>query len=211
MNKIKVILLLMVNLFLCTNLLYAKSYEKITLDSSRTIVNANNSVENVKKIDKIKLRVYDVSYDNFYKKYSLFPRTKKEAKRLLQRFNVTPIFMKKYFNSIDNKKAIIMNAIIYDYYYHRPDLAENFYKLINNNYPLYSKILKADFLVVTKRVDKFNNLYAKVDCLSNFNILKRCCYYLGLTKYFETGNNKQSCFISSGYKIAKDIYYGKIK
>jgi len=196
-------------LLLSINSLYAKTYKKITLNSDKGV--AVNNTTNRKNINKIKLKIYDVAYDSFYKKYSLFPRTKKETKKLLEKIDVTPIFMKEYFNSVANKKAVIMNAIIYDYYYHRPDLAENFYKLIDNSYPLYSRILKTDFLVVTGRADKFNGLYNKVDCLTDFYFLKKCCYYLGLIKYFETGDNRQSCFLSAGYKIAKDIYYGKIK
>lgn len=197
-------------LFLLQNFSFAKEYKKITLNNNSTTEISANS-DNNKLLKKIKLKLYDVSYNDFYKKYSIFVRNKKETKRLLNYYDINPIFMKRFFNTVANKKAIIMNAIIYDFYYHRPDLAENFYRLINKSFSLTARILKTDFLVLTGRADQFNNLYNKIECITATKLTKKCCYYYGLIRYLQTTNNRQVCFLTSGYKIAKDIYFGKLK
>ena len=207
MKLLKILLIL-----ICLQgLLLAKEYKKITLDNGQAIT-ADSSVETNfnQSPKKIKLKLYNVAYDDFYKKYSIYARNKKEAKKILNQYDINPVFMKRYFNTTANKKAVIMNAVIYDFYYHRPDLAENFYRLINKSYPLSARILKTDFLIVTGRANLFN-LYNKKDCIVATKLMRKCCYYYGLVKYLQTTNNKQTCFLSSGYKIAKDIYFGKLK
>jgi len=198
----------------CTmfSLLQANELHKIFLNGID-----NNHIENVKHqknstIDinpKIKLKVYsNVNYSKFYQRYSLYKRTKKNAKNLLKKIGVNnSVYIKNYFNKIGSKKSIVMNAIIYDFVYKRPDLAENFYRLINKKFPLYDRMLKADFLLVTGRLSKSPELFSSKSCIIATRLMHDCFYYYGIRKFIKTGNNRQKTLYMSDKKKGKEIFF----
>ena len=107
-----------------------------------------------------------------------------------------------------------LSALGYDYVFHRPEAAENFYILLKDNsenLDLLKRLKVADYYLRTGRPKIIKEIVPKGKCLANFKIREECLYYVGLSTYLTTGNNKNIDLKLAGERIekARKIYKGE--
>lgn len=153
----------------------------------------------------------EVKYFKPYSNYSAIPNDKDEFMSFLKVKNYSPDTIKSYKDKILNQSMIEFNAFLYDYYLNKPNLAENYYRMFkgfSKQALVNHKIRYADFLIRTGRVSEVQNIIKKSDCLSNIKASNICFYYLGISDYLLTGNNKNFGLRTAKSSIpkAKEIY-----
>lgn len=164
------------------------------------------------EIEKVKpISQTEIKYVKSLEGYSLFDISKEGFKDYLKKEKINEHLLEELYNRIDNEKSILVSAYAYDYGHKRPDLAENFYKLIDKKMGFENTLRYADFLIRTGRLKDVEALIPKMDCVKNIKFSSQCNYYLGLTNYLLTGNNKNLGLNLAKKKIekAKEIYYQK--
>jgi len=162
--------------------------------------------------EKLKLKKYkNVRYSKSYAWYSIIPHNTKAFKELLNERGITTEMSKSMFGYARSVTDIVLNALVLDYVYKKPYLAENYYLLFKDN-PKFSfyfrKLVLADYLIRTARPRQVKSLIKKSDCMANFKYMSMCNYYLGVADYLVTGNNKNVHLhmAKSRYKKAALIY-----
>jgi len=132
----------------------------------------------------------------------------------LSELEIPKFTLKKIFGSVNTEISTLLSALGYDWVYKRPDLAENFYRIIKEKVDVYSlrdKIKVADYYLRTGRPETIPDILKKHECMATFKYKSKCYYYLGVSKYLITGENKNSALkiAKSKIKKAKEIYYKK--
>jgi len=162
---------------------------------------------------KIDLKNFvNIKYNKDLLYFSIIPHNETEYNKILDKYGLTnPYLFKKYINSFGSYKAIIINALMYDYKYKKPNIAENFYKLfpkLKHGSFYDRKIRLADYLLRTGRPLQISKILKSSDCISQIKDMYICFYYLGVAKYFQTGNNRNRYLRISSQKIkkAKELY-----
>jgi len=165
----------------------------VQVDSDTSKVKSNSMSEaKYEKPKKLKLKRYPVKYDKSLANFSIIPHDKKAFKKYMAENDIEKFTLKRIFGTTDSNIAIMVSAYGYDWIYKRADLAENFY-LLERELPkisLIEKLRMADYYLRTSRPEEIPNLIKKSDCMSSFKYNSMCFYYLGVSDYLLTGNNK---------------------
>jgi len=161
---------------------------------------------------KLKFKNYkNVKYDKNFLWYSVIPHNKKAFTDVMTKQNISNSMAKEMYGYARNATDIILNALLLDYVYKKPHLAENYYLKFRGNPKItfyYSKILLADYLLRTGRPSAIQRVIKNSDCMSHYKYMSICNYYLGISDYLKTGNNKNVNLrlAQSRYKKAGLIY-----
>ena len=180
------------------------------LENSDDIIGADDI-----QLNKVKLKQYNIKYDHSYDSLSYENVSKESFNAYLKKKGINQILFKKLLNSDRSIDTVNLSAFYYDYYLSRPDYAENFYKILyknRKNLKIGNKFLLADYILRTGRGDKLHSIISKKECSSyNKKTRARCFYYLGLDRYFNTGNrkNKYMKMAKGASERAKIFYNGK--
>jgi len=204
------ILIIMVSLLNATNL--TKIEEKPKLQ--KITETPTGKITKLDEVHKIKLHSYKkIKYNKELLNYSLFKDHKKIYKEIMQENSINKFLLKKIFGTNHSNISILLSGLGYDWLFKRPDLAENFYKLLEKNpkIGLKYKLYVADWFIRTGRPEKVEEYVKKTECMSSFKFGPKCSYYRGLAEYLITGDNKNPDLrVARNYlKEAQDIYYGK--
>lgn len=156
----------------------------------------------------------NVRYSRDLEWFSIINHDKNEFLAYLKHINLPKETIKNMYGKVSNSETIKLNAYAYDYGYGKPNIAENYYLLFKNNDKMNfydRKIRYADFLIRTGRPAEVKNLIKTKDCMSNFKVMSTCNYYLGVSEYLLTGDNKNTFLrlAKNNVKKAKLIYEKK--
>lgn len=170
--------------------------------------------EGQQELSKILLKQYNIKYDKSVESLSCEKVSQGMYNAYLQKNGINQMVFKNLLNSDASIKSITMSAYYYDYYLQRPDLAENFYKLMYKRIgelEVEDKFTLADYLLRTGRGDMINKIFSVTECSTMFKVGDKCFYYLGVDSYLRTGNNKNKFLKIAKNKLkkAKTLYYQK--
>ena len=164
------------------------------------------------KVTKLEMIKYNVHYNKDMEKYSIFNHDKKAYLKLMQHYSITKYTLGKIFGTVDTTMSTYLTELGYDYVFHRPEAAENFYILLKENIKdidLFKRLKIADYYIRTGRPEEIKEIVPKTKCLSNFHIREECLYYVGVAEYLLTGNNKNLSLKLAKDKIKKAQYIYK--
>lgn len=153
----------------------------------------------------------NIRYSKDLEWFSVINHDKNEFLAYLKYLNLPKETIKNMYGNVRNSESIKLNAYAYDYGYGKPNIAENYYLMFKNNKNMAfydKKIRYADFLIRTGRPAEVKNLIKTKDCMSNFKVMNICNYYLGVSEYLTTGDNKNTFLrlAKNNVKKAKLIY-----
>ncbi len=153
----------------------------------------------------------NIRYSKDLEWFSIINHDKNEFLSYLKYINLPKETIKNMYGKVNNTEMIKLNAYAYDYGYGKPNIAENYYLLFKNNTKMSfydKKIRYADFLIRTGRPAEVRNLIKNKDCMANFKVMATCNYYLGVSEYLLTGDNKNTFLrlAKNNVKKAKLIY-----
>ncbi len=155
----------------------------------------------------------NIRYSQDLEWFSIINHDKNEFLNYLQYINLPKEAIKNMYGKVTNAEAIKLNAYAYDYGYGKPNIAENYYLLFKNNADIgfYDKKIRyADYLIRTGRPAEVKNLLQNKDCMSNFKVMSTCNYYLGVSEYLLTGDNKNTYLRLAKNNIKKaELIYNK--
>lgn len=155
----------------------------------------------------------NIRYSQDLEWFSILNHDKQEFLNYLNFINLPKETIKNMYGKATNAETIKLNAYAYDYGYGKANIAENYYLLFKNNEEIgfYDrKIRYADYLIRTGRPAEVKNLLKNNDCMSNFKVMSTCNYYLGVSEYLLTGNNKNTYLRLAKNNIKKaELIYNK--
>jgi hypothetical protein len=210
--------LILLSIGLLVSSSYATKLKKIEENGSyiRQETSQNNVSDEANKpepVKKLKLKKYKVRYDRGLEGYSVIPHDKNGFKKYMGDNEIEKFTLKRIFGTADSLISIAVSAYGYDWVYHRPDLAENFYlRLLEApKLSLVEKIKIADYYLRTGRPEDISTVIKKTDCMASFKNAGNCFYYLGIREYLLTGNKRNMYLRLSKDKVkqAKKLYYSK--
>lgn len=160
---------------------------------------------------KLKLQEYNVKYNKIVSSLSIMPHNKQAYKNFIKVLGINDFTLGKIFGKTTSKISILLSALGYDWVYKRPDLAENFYRIMEKNinqYSLRDKLKLADYYLRTGRPGKIAGIISRPDCMGSFKYNSQCFYYLGVENYLLTGNNRNFALgiARNSIKKAREIY-----
>lgn len=143
----------------------------------------------------------NIRYSKDLEQYSILEHDKKYFKSFIDEKGLPAKAVLNMYHVINDTESLALTSFAYDYGYGRPDFANAYYeKLVDRkDVPFIYKLRYADFLLRTGRVDAIDTNIKKVDCIVNFKVSSQCFYYLGVSEFIRTGNNKNSYL-----RISKD-------
>jgi len=191
---------------LASSYLSATTLKKISEGPKGTYL--KQETEEIQKYEapkKLKLKKYKVKYDRGLEMYSIIPHDKKAFKKYMAENEIEKFTLKRIFGTAKDTMSIAISAYGYDWIYHRPDLAENFYRLEKEavGLSLVEKIHIADYYLRTGRPENISTIIKKTDCMASFKNNSTCFYYLGIENYLLTGNHKNTYLRLCKEKIKK--------
>ena len=168
-----------------------------------------------KKPKTIELKRYkNVHYVKRMKWFSIMDPSKEGfTAKLLENDLTMEDFKTKYLNNVSTLKSVALNALYYDWYLGKPDLAENFYSILvkkrkkaglTNGY-----LITSDYLIRTGRPKLAAAILKKVPCAAYKGIYAaQCFYYKGSLDYILYGNSRNVSLklASPLIKKAKTLY-----
>jgi hypothetical protein len=157
-------------------------------------------------------KYYNVKFRRDYEWYSIIPHNKKEFKKYIDYLSLPDETIRHMYGKVNSTKSIKLNAFAYDYAKHDASIAENYYRLFSKKMGFFDgKIRYADYLIRTGRPTEVKKILKRRDCSANIKRSAQCFYYLGVSEYLTTGNNKNASLkmAKPWIKKAKLIYNKK--
>lgn len=214
----------LINLLLMSAILYGEGvgkYKLLKMPENRNVepyIKYNDVNMDINATSpKLKLVEYKhIRFSKHLNKYSVLLHNKEGFKRFLKKKDIPIYALKQLFGRYNNFISLLVSAYGYDWVYKRPDLAENFYRLIIKQHTrnLNTKIKVADYFLRTERVEKIHDILTKADCMQAFSLRGLCMYYYALPDYLLEGKNRtvyMSIAAEHGIKLAKKIYWNDPK
>jgi hypothetical protein len=181
--------------------------------STQENTSSKSSATVVQKLDPVSNP--NVKYDKSLEAYSIIDHDKRFFKSFVEAKNLPNRTIAGMYHNVADTESLILTAYAYDYAYERPDFADAYYQkfLDKKDLSFEYKLHYIDFLFRTGRLDEIENNLKKVDCIVNFKMSSTCFYYLGVTDYIKTGNNKNSYLriCKDSQPKALDIWNNKFK
>lgn len=155
----------------------------------------SNPINELSEREMLSLKKYSsIHYVKGYDWFSLYELNEDYFNEIRNKFGISKYEFeqnKGTFNGSD--EMIALNAFYFDYVEKRPDIAENYYlqfpKMKTSLF--YGKILLADYMIRTNRSKIIPSFLKKSACVgARVTIRNSCLYYLGVSEYLRTKNNK---------------------
>jgi len=180
----------------------------------KTDISPNKESASVKKPkNKVKLKKYKkIKELKNLTKFSVMDRSKLAFKELLRNYKLSNEDFKKIFGYDTGSLSVFLSALTYDWLLKKPELAENFYKILLDKYyddlPIHILDYIADFYLRTGRVKDIKYIIDNKKCMASIKYIKECSYYEGLSEWARTGNlhNTQLTIAKDRYKIVRELF-----
>jgi len=136
-----------------------------------------------------------VKYYKPYQWFDIIKSNENSFNKIMRRMKITRSQFNDMKNSDSSNEAVVLNALYYDFVMKRPDIAENFYLIFPDLEgkidPFYNRVLLANYLIRTKRVDMVEDILGRGNCMNTSRSKENICwFYLGSAYYLTTGKSK---------------------
>ncbi|MGB2552766.1 hypothetical protein ACPF04_06260 [Campylobacter sp. MOP51] len=150
-------------------------------------------------------KVDGIKYYKDLEPYSIFNHDQAEFSKIVAELKLPDITLQNLKNRYDSINAVVLNAIAYDYAEKNAPVAEGFYREFSKFKMSYvhQKLRYADFMIRTGRPQAALDLLSETPCYAHIKYSKICYYYVGLSQYLLTGNNRNSALNSARSHIKK--------